>query len=287
MLDKFFSKKIKNLLDLIRFEKPIGFLLLMWPCWFALTRVTHEQSSIFYYYIYFLIGSFLMRSAGCIINDIIDIDLDKKVERTSNRPLVSKKVSLKEAVLLLFLLLLCSFLILINFSFNAVISGLVSLPLIILYPLMKRYTHWPQIFLGLIFNWGVIIVLVEFFNFINYDLLILYIGCIFWTLAYDTIYAYQDRMDDIKSNIKSTAILFGSKGGIVVKFFYNIFFVSIAYLGFKSSGSNVSLIVIIIFIFAINIYLNKWKLESASSSNYYFKFNNLIGLFCFCFLLMF
>ena len=145
--------------------------------------------------------------------------------------------------------------------------ALMSFPLIILYPFMKRYTNWPQLFLGLVFNWGILIISIEFFNKLNLDLIVLYIACIFWTLAYDTIYAYQDRKDDIKSNIKSTAVLFGSSGLKYVSFFYIIFFSLIAFLGYKSSGSMISLAVIFISIFVMIIYLNKWQLESVNSSN--------------------
>ena len=287
MLDKFIPKKIQYFLDLIRLSKPIGFMLLMWPCWFALSIALPKNFDQIKWYIYFLCGSFLMRSAGCIINDIIDIKLDRNIQRTSNRALTSNKISIIEAIFLLIFLLFLSFLILLKFDPKTIILGLASMPLIILYPLLKRYTYWPQLGLGIIFNWGVLLISIQFFGEITLIFLLLYIACIFWTLAYDTIYAYQDRTDDIKNNIKSTAVLFGNRGHKYVQIFYNIFFIIIGFIGFYHSQTFLSFAVIIVIIIAINIYLKKWVLSSRDSCNNYFNFNNIIGILCFIFLLLF
>ena len=179
MLDIIVPKKITYLLDLIRLNKPTGFLLLMWPCWFALASLPLNQIELINWYIYFVIGAFLMRSAGCIINDLVDIKLDKNVERTAQRPLTSKKISISEAGLFLFVLLLFSLIILLQFSNKAILVGLASIPLIILYPYLKRYTYWPQLGLGLIFSWGILIVSIEFLNEISlyFFLLSLYQWC--------------------------------------------------------------------------------------------------------------
>ena len=272
---------------LVRFNKPIGSLLLMWPCWIALANINYDQINLIKWYLYFLLGAFLMRSAGCIINDLIDINIDKKIERTSRRPLASNKLSLIEAFIMLIILLIPSFLILMQFSLKTILFGLASVPLIIIYPFTKRFTNWPQIFLGIVFNWGVLIVSIEFLGILKTDFILLYIGCIFWTLAYDTIYAYQDREDDIENKIKSTAVIFDKFGKFYVSLFYLIFFIIVGFLGYKSSSNFLSLIVIFIFMFSVILYLNKWNLDSKSSSNYYFKFNNYIGLFCFLFLITF
>ncbi len=287
MLDKIVPKKIFYILDLIRFTKPIGFLLLMWPCWFGLAILPTNQYDLIIWYFLFFLGAFLMRSSGCIINDLIDRNIDKKIDRTRNRPLAAGKLSRKEAILALIFFLLLSFVILLQFNFYTIIFGIAILPLIIIYPLMKRYTHWPQLILGLIFNYGIILISINFLNEINMDYIILYIGCIFWTLSYDTIYAYQDRDDDILSNIKSTAVLFNNKGRIFIKFFYLIFMATIGFLVWKNSGSLLNLTPIVIFIIVYNIFLNKWKPKSRSSSDFYFRFNNLLGLFCFTYLLLF
>ncbi len=164
MLDIVVPKKITYFFDLIRFDKPVGFMLLMWPCWFALAYIPLNQVELIHWYIYFAIGAFLMRSAGCIINDLVDINLDKNIERTALRPLTSKKISILEAVLLLFVLLFLSLIILLQFQINTILIGLISIPLVIFYPYMKRYTNWPQLCLGLVFSWGVLIVSMEFFD---------------------------------------------------------------------------------------------------------------------------
>ena len=287
MLDTTVPKKITYFFDLIRLNKPIGFLLLMWPCWFALAYLDFKISETVNWFVYFFLGSFLMRSSGCIINDLIDINLDKKIDRTSKRPLTSKKISIVEALVLLIILLALSLCILLQFNFNSILIGVISVPLIIIYPFLKRFTHWPQLGLGIVFNWGILIVSIQFLDKISLDYLILYFGCIFWTLAYDTIYAYQDIKDDLKNNIKSTAVLFKEKGKKYVFLFYSVFFISIGFLGYRSSESFLSLIVIIVLIFVIGIYLNKWKINSVESSNYYFRYNNAIGSIFFIYLLVF
>ena len=287
MLDKIVPKKIVYFLELIRFEQPIGFMLLMWPCWFGLALLPLNQSNLFKWYILFFIGAFVMRSAGCIINDIVDINIDKNIKRTAKRPLTSKKISINEALFFLLVLLLMSFIILLQFNILTIIFGLISFPLIICYPFMKRYMHWPQLILGLVFSWGVILVSIQFLKTLDINFLLLYIACISWTLGYDTIYAYQDKKDDIINNIKSTAVLFKSKGPIFVKIFYLIFLSIIGLLVWKKTYNHLSLTVIIIFIIIMYIFLSKWEPESKKSSNYYFKFNNLIGLLCFIYLLIF
>ena len=287
MLDKIVPLKIKYFFELIRFSKPIGFMLLMWPCWFALTLVPANSIDLIKWYVFFFIGAFLMRSTGCIINDLVDINIDKNISRTADRPLASNKLSKTEAISFLFLLLVLSFLILLQFNIFSILIGVSSLPFVVLYPFMKRYTHWPQLILGIIFSWGIIIVSFQFLNNFNSDFIILYFGCIFWTLAYDTIYAYQDRDDDIVTGIKSTAVLLGDKGLNYVKGFYLVFFSIIGYLSWKTSHNIYSLVIVIIFLFVMNVILNKWEIKSIKSSNYYFKLNNFIGLCCFLFLLTF
>ena len=163
MLDSFVLKKLTNYLKLIRFSKPIGFLLLMWPCWFGLSILDLEFRSFLYWLLIFFIGSFTMRSAGCIINDIIDKDIDYKIKRTIERPLASNAINILEAISILIFFLLISFFILLQFNFASMIVGLLSIPLVVIYPFMKRITNWPQIFLGIIFSLN-IITLIWFFS---------------------------------------------------------------------------------------------------------------------------
>ena len=146
MLDSLVLKKMTNYLELIRFNKPIGFLLLMWPSWFGLSLLDLKIKIMANWLLIFFFGSFFMRSAGCIINDIVDKNIDKKVQRTQFRPLASNKISFIEAIILLFIFLLLSLIILLQFNLYSILFGLLSMPLVIMYPYMKRITFWPQVF---------------------------------------------------------------------------------------------------------------------------------------------
>ena len=287
MLDSLILKRFTNYLELIRFNKPIGFLLLMWPCWFGLTILEIEIIILIYWLIIFFLGSFFMRSAGCIINDIVDRDIDKSVKRTESRPLASKNISLLEAMLLLLFFLLLGFLILLQFNLYSIVIGLLSIPFILVYPFMKRITYWPQVFLGISFSWGVLIVSIQFNQSLTIPFILLYIACVFWTLGYDTIYAYQDREDDIKQNIKSTAVYFGKNGRWFVTFCYCLVLLIIGYLGWKSSNSMFSLFIIAILGISTYIAIQKWDINSPESSNFYFRQNNIFAIMLFIYLLIF
>ena len=287
MLDSLVLKKITSYLDLIRFYKPIGFLLLMWPCWFSLSLMKLEINLLLSWLIIFLMGSFFMRSAGCIINDMVDKEIDKKVYRTALRPLASGNISLIEASILLFILLFLSLLILLQFKFFTMIIGLLSIPFVILYPFAKRFTHFPQIILGLIFSWGILIVAYEFNQKINLNHIVLYIACVFWTVGYDTIYAYQDKVDDIKNSIKSTAVFFDQNGKFFVFICYFIVISAFGYLGWSSSKSIFSLIIMAIIGFCTYIAIRKWDINSVKSSAFYFRQNNIFAIMLFVYLSIF
>ena len=281
MWDNLVVKKILDYCELIRLNKPIGFLLLMWPCWFGLALLKTETSKLLFWYVLFLIGSFLMRSAGCIINDIIDIDFDQKVTRTKFRPLASKKISISEAILLLIIFLVISFFILLEFNFKSIVLGLLSMPFVILYPFMKRMTFFPQLLLGIIFSWGVLIVSMQFNTRITFDFLLLYFVCIFWTLAYDTIYAYQDRSDDVLNKIKSTAVYFDKNGKRFVQTCYLIILIILSYFVWNSSNFLLSSIIIATITICTYIAIQKWDITSPLSSNYYFRQNNIFAIMLF------
>ena len=286
-MNKIFPKKINNFIELIRINKPIGFMLLLWPCWFSLAYSDFSQITLINYYILFLIGSIVMRSSGCIINDIIDKDIDSKIERTASRPLASKKISVLNAVIFLILLLSISLIILFQFRYEAILVGLLCTPLIITYPFMKRITFWPQLFLGIIFNIGVIICSVEFYGILTLEYLIFYVSCIFWTIGYDTIYAYQDIEDDKSNNIKSTAVLFEDKGKILVFFCYSIMFALIAFLTFTKT-KHILVLAILVLIFIYVLYnIIKWDPKSKDSSGKKFRQNNVFGAIIFLYLLSF
>ena len=207
-------QNIKLFIELTRLNRPIGYMLLFWPCLWGLTiayNFNSELEKFYFYTLLFLLGSMLMRSAGCIVNDIVDKNFDKKVERTKNRPIASGKVSVKLAIIYSFILCGLAFLVLINFNKFTILMALLSMPLAFTYPLMKRFTYWPQLFLGITFNYGLVLAWISINNSINLVPIIFYFGAIFWTLGYDTIYGYQDIQDDEIIGLKSTSIKFKGK----------------------------------------------------------------------------
>ena len=222
-------------IELIRLKKPIGFMLLFWPCAWGLTiayNFSNEKITYIYYLALFLAGAVLMRSAGCIVNDIVDRKFDKKVFRTKNRPIASGKVSVFRG--LIYSLTLCSiaFLVLIQFNLLTIALALVSMPLAFSYPLMKRYTYWPQLFLGITFNYGLLLGWTSITNEITFIPFVLYIGAIFWTLGFDTIYGFQDIKDDEIIGLKSTSIKFKNKPLMFLSLCYSIFLFSLFIVGF-------------------------------------------------------
>ena len=185
------SEKLQSYIELIRLKKPIGFLLLFWPCIWGLTIVYDFQKGLFdflYLTFLFLIGSILMRSAGCIINDIVDREYDKKVDRTKLRPIASGKIKVIEASILSMILCSIAFLVLLQFNNLTILLALFSMPLAFTYPYMKRFTYWPQLYLGVTFNYGLLLGWTSIADSLSLLPIIFYIGAIFWTLGYDTIY---------------------------------------------------------------------------------------------------
>ena len=202
--------QVKLFIDLTRLKKPTGFMLLFWPCSWGLTLAYDFSSSLnnyFFYLTLFFLGSVLMRSAGCIVNDILDKEFDAKVFRTKERPIASEKVSIKTAIFYALVLCFLALLVLLNFNFFTIILALGSMPLAFTYPLMKRFTYWPQLFLGITFNYGLILGWTAIEGQIDLVPILFYFGAIFWTLGYDTIYGYQDIKDDEIIGLKSTSII--------------------------------------------------------------------------------
>jgi len=203
--------QVKLFIELIRLKKPIGYMLLFWPCAWGLTvgyDFSKELNDYFFYLILFFLGAVLMRSAGCIVNDILDKEFDKKVFRTKNRPIASNQISIKLAIVYVFNLCFLALLILLNFNIFTIILALASMPFAFTYPLMKRFTYWPQLFLGITFNYGLILGWTAIKGQIDIIPILFYFGAIFWTLGYDTIYGYQDIKDDEIIGLKSTSIKF-------------------------------------------------------------------------------
>ena len=268
-------------IELTRLKKPIGFMLLFWPCIWGLTLVYDFNSSINNYFLYsllFLAGSVLMRSAGCIVNDIADKNFDKKVERTKNRPIASGKVSVKLALIYSIILCGLAFLILINFNKFTIYMALLSMPLAFAYPLMKRITYWPQLFLGITFNYGLVLAWISVSNDISLVTIVFYLGAIFWTLGYDTIYGYQDIKDDEIIGLKSTSIKFKNNPYTFLTLCYSIFLLNLLIIGFYMNLNNFFYFIIILIIIQMFYFqIKKLNIKNSINCLEIFKSNNFLG----------
>ena len=278
-------KQLNLFIELTRLKKPIGIMLLFWPCAWGLTLAYDFSNSINLYIFYlslFFLGSILMRSAGCIVNDISDKEFDKKVKRTKNRPIASGKISIQLGLFYTLILCLLAFLVLINFNWLTIILALGSIPLAFTYPLMKRFTYWPQLFLGITFNYGLILGWTCIKGSIDIAPLILYIGAIFWTLGYDTIYGFQDIKDDEIIGIKSTSIKFKHNYKLFLIICYLIFIISILLTSIFMKFNIYFFIFLIIPLFQLFLFQIKNLNKNISKSCLtIFKSNNLLGLIIF------
>ena len=278
-------QNIKLFIELTRLNKPIGYMLLFWPCLWGLT-ISYDFNSdlniFFTYGILFLIGAILMRSAGCIVNDIADKHFDKKVNRTKNRPIASEKISIKLAII--YVLVLCSiaFLVLINFNKFTILMALLSMPLAFTYPLMKRFTYWPQLFLGITFNYGLVLAWISIKNEVSLVPILFYFGAIFWTLGYDTIYGYQDIKDDEIIGVKSTSIKFKENPKKFIFLCYTFFLASLVLIGMLMRFNIIYFMLLILPMYQLFYYqLNKIEIDNPKSCLKKFKTNNFLGLIVF------
>ena len=277
--------QINLFIELTRLKRPIGFMLLFWPCLWGLTLVYDFQSSLFNYFFYsalFLSGSILMRSAGCIVNDIADKNFDKNVERTKKRPIASGKVSVQLASVYALILCGIAFLVLINFNKLTIFMALISMPLAFTYPLMKRITYWPQLFLGITFNYGLVLAWISITNEISIIPIIFYLGAIFWTLGYDTIYGFQDIKDDEIIGVKSTSIKFKDDPKKFLFISYSIFIISLFLIGVLMSFKYYYFMFLFFPIFHLLVFqVKKLNIKLPMDCLIRFKSNNFIGLIIF------
>ena len=273
---------ISIFLELTRLKKPIGYMLLFWPCAWGLAIAYDFQNGInqfIFYLMLFFSGSILMRSAGCIINDIADKDFDKNVERTKNRPIASGKINIKLAIIYSIVLCLLAFLVLVNFNFFTIILAIASMPLAFTYPLMKRFTYWPQLFLGVTFNYGLLLGWTSIYEQIDIAPLVFYFGAIFWTLGYDTIYGFQDIEDDEIIGVKSTSIKFKDNPKIFLSICYCIFIISKISMGMLLDFNYYYFIGLIFVTAHLLIFqINKFEKTNKLNCLNIFKSNNLLGL---------
>lgn len=274
--------QLKVFVDLTRLQKPIGYMLLFWPCAWGLTLAydfSKDLDNYFFYLVLFFLGAVLMRSAGCIVNDILDKEYDKKVSRTKNRPIASGKISNKLAIFYTIILCLTALLVLLNFNNYTIILALGSMPLAFTYPLMKRFTYWPQLFLGITFNYGLILGWTSVKEEIDLIPILFYFGAIFWTLGYDTIYGYQDIKDDEIIGLKSTSIKFKSNPIIFLIICYSIFYLITLSMGFLMNLNNLFFLSLaILFLQIFYFQLKILKINDAKNCLKIFKSNNFLGL---------
>ena len=274
--------QLKLFIDLTRLKKPIGFMLLFWPCAWGLTLAydfSSNLSSYFFYLVLFFLGAVLMRSAGCIVNDILDKEFDAKVFRTKDRPIASGKISVKLAIFYSFILCFLALIVLLNFNYFTIILALGSMPLAFSYPLMKRFTYWPQLFLGVTFNYGLILGWTAIDNQISLVAIMFYFGAIFWTLGYDTIYGFQDIKDDEIIGLKSTSIKFKKKPYTFLFSCYLIFLINLFLIGYLMNFNKISLVVYVLIVVQMFYFqLKKLEIEDYSNCLKIFKSNNYLGL---------
>jgi 4-hydroxybenzoate polyprenyltransferase len=275
--------QLKIFINLTRLNKPVGIMLLFWPCSWGLAYayvIEKNLNQFLYFLLLFFLGSVLMRSAGCIVNDIVDRDIDKKVQRTKNRPLACNMISVKLALIYVASLCSLAFLILIQFNFLTIVLGFASMVLAFSYPFMKRITYWPQLFLGLTFNWGVVMAWTAVNNNISTEIIILYISAIFWTLGYDTIYGTQDVTDDEIIGIKSTSIKFKNNIKLFVSSCYFISSALIVFLFYNKFNLNIFSLLTVAYILSLMYQIKKFKNDPKECLKI-FKINNLSGFFLF------
>ena len=269
-------------IELTRLKKPIGFMLLFWPCAWGLTLAydfSGEKISYLFFLSLFFLGSVLMRSAGCIVNDIADRKFDKKVTRTKNRPIANGSISVINGFFLAAILCLIALGVLLQFNNLTILLALLSMPLAFAYPLMKRITYWPQLFLGITFNYGLILGWTASNDQINIIPIIFYFGAVFWTLGYDTIYGFQDIKDDEIIGLKSTSIKFKNNPFTFLTTCYVLFLLSLLIIGIlKELNGFFYFLYVIVVIQMLYFQLRKLDINNSLNCLKIFKSNNYVGL---------
>ena len=270
-------------LRLARLDRPIGSWLLLMPCWWSvgLAGMRTEHFPSVSHIVLFFIGAFAMRGAGCTWNDLVDRNLDGLVERTRSRPIPSGQVTVAQATAFMMAQALIGFLVLIAFNRYTVITGLVSLLVVVIYPFMKRITYWPQIFLGLAFSWGALMGWPAAFGRLDWPAIVLYAGSIAWVIGYDTIYAHQDREDDLLIGIKSTALLFGENTRPMLASFYVVAVMLIGIAGLMAGGGLIFILGLIAFAAHLAWQVMRLDINDSAHCLKLFKSNRDAGLMLF------
>jgi 4-hydroxybenzoate polyprenyltransferase len=274
---------VRPYLRLARLDRPIGSWLLLMPCWWSLGIAGMQQGELpsVWYIVLFFIGAFAMRGAGCTWNDLVDRDLDGRVERTRSRPIPSGQVTPLQAAIFMAVQALIGLAVLSQFNLFTIFCGFASLGVVTIYPFMKRITYWPQIVLGLAFSWGALMGWPAVFARMDWPPIVLYAGSICWVIAYDTIYAHQDREDDLLIGIKSTALLFRERTKPMLSVFYAAAVILICTAGLLANGGDVFLLGLALF--AAHLVWQVWRLDidDAALCLTLFKSNRDAGLLLF------
>ena len=280
-VDRFAPDWLKPYARLARWDRPIGFWLLFWPCAFALGLAAIAAPGAGFdirALVLFFVGAVAMRGAGCTFNDIVDTDIDKQVERTRSRPIPSGQVTRKQAWMFLVAQSLLGALILVQFNWLTIALGVASLALVAIYPFMKRITWWPQLFLGLAFSWGALVGWTSQTGSLGLAPILLYLGCIVWTIGYDTIYALQDIEDDALIGVKSTARLFGDRARPIVGGFYAATIALWLAAGWAAGATLVFVLLMIVPAAILAWQVLTLKVRNGSDALVKFKANHWVGL---------
>jgi 4-hydroxybenzoate polyprenyltransferase len=274
---------LRPYLRLARLDRPIGSWLLLIPCWWSLgLAAIHAGHSVSVWHVLlFFVGAFAMRGAGCTWNDIVDRDLDARVERTRSRPIPSGQVSVQAAACFLVAQALVGLAVLLPFNAFTIWTGIASLAVVAVYPFMKRITYWPQIVLGLAFSWGALMGWPATFGRLDWPALVLYAGSIAWVIGYDTIYAHQDREDDALIGIKSTALLFGENTRPMLAVFYTLAVALMALAGWGAGASIVFSIGLVAFAAHLSWQISRFRTGDPDLCLRLFKSNRDAGLILF------
>ena len=282
-VDRVAPVRVRPYLRLARLDRPIGSWLLLMPCWWSagLAAVRAQAIPDPWHMLLFFIGAFAMRGAGCTWNDVVDRDIDARVERTRSRPIPSGQVTVKEAMVFMGLQALIGLMVLLQFNHFTIAVGIASLAVVAVYPFMKRITYWPQIVLGLAFSWGALMGWPALFGRLDWPALVLYAGAIAWVIGYDTIYAHQDREDDALIGLKSTAILFGARTKPMLAVFYAAAVILIGIAGFAAGGGAVFAVGLLAFAAHLAWQIVRLDIDDPELCLMLFKSNRDAGLILF------
>jgi 4-hydroxybenzoate polyprenyltransferase len=287
-VDGFAPAVTRPYLRLSRFDRPIGSWLLLIPCWWSLGIAAIHARALpsLWQIVLFFIGAFAMRGAGCTWNDLVDRDLDGRVERTRSRPIPSGQVTAQQAAIFMIVQALVGLGVLLQFNSATILCGFASLAVVAIYPFMKRITYWPQIVLGLAFSWGALMGWPATFARLDTPAFVLYAGSICWVIAYDTIYAHQDREDDLLIGIKSTALLFQENTRPMLAVFYAAAVLLIGAAGVMAGGGAIFIAGLAAFAVHLGWQVARIDIDDPAQCLRLFKSNRDAGLILFAAMLL-